>query len=311
MILLTGAAGYIGSMTLDMLKKEFLDEEIIAIDNFAVGQVKNNGEKKILKIDICNKEEVDSIMKGVEVIIHFAGVTGIQQSEDEPFKAITSNILGTKNLIDSAVNHGVKHFLYASSSAVYGEFSEEVIEENLLDPINFYGYLRKSCEDLLLLAQKQHNLKVTIFRQSNIFGKSFTNIKDTVINIFSQNILKKEALIINGSGQQVRNFLHVRDTSNAYLLALKTGTSGIYNLGSSENLSINDIAHIGNHVSKEYLGYSVPIVHQHNENYVNEVSVLNVDYKIKKVKSILNFTPLYSVRDGFIELLTEKSIVRS
>ena len=300
-ILITVASGFIGSTVVNNLYAEYTD--IRAIDNFSIGTVKQIKKINVNKMDVKNKKDVNNMVKDVDIIIHFAGMTGIPLCANNPQKAAENNFVGTKNLIDAAIEEGVSKFIYASSFAVYGHPPKMITENSPIKPVSVYGNLRRACEHLVNAADELYDMSALIFRQSNMFGKGLCE-KRSLINILADRILDKKPMKIFGDGTQVRNFLHVRDTAESYKIAIESGISGTYNLGGYENISVNEVVKIANEVSEDVLGYTVPVEYYKDRGPgKKEVDLDEFTYDISKLKNDTDFDPKLTVRDAFYELL--------
>lgn len=303
-ILVTGAAGFIGSILVDMLRN---DHDVRAIDNFLIGDVHQVGDITIEDLDVTNKEHVADMVRGQEVVVHLAGYTGIPVCENDPEGAARNILVGTKYVTDACVAAGVRQVLFASTFAVYGLPPTHITEESPRAPINLYGNLRTSCEHLLLAAAQLDGLETVIYRQSNIYGKSLAR-KRSLLNILAEQVLKREPITMYGSGEQVRNFLHVRDTAAAYKLAIERRATGLYNLGGVETLSILSIVESVNEAAEKTLGYTVPVDRKPDRGAANrEVELTDFHFDISKVQRELGFEPKLTVRDAVEELLVQGS----
>ncbi len=301
-ILVTGAAGFIGSTLVDLLRH---DHDVRAIDNFSIGDVRQVGDVTVEEMDVTQPEQVDEMVAGREVVVHLAGYTGIPVCEKDPKGAANHILVGTKYVTDASVAAGVKQILFPSTFAVYGIPPRHITEETPRAPIGLYGNLRAGCEYVLLAAQQLDDIKTVIFRQSNIYGKGLAR-KRSLLNLLTEQVLKREPITMYGSGEQVRNFLHVRDTCEAYKLAILQGASGLYNLGSDETISVRSIVEMVNASAERMLGYSVPVERKPDRGAANrEVELTHFHFDINKVRRELGFEPRLSVRHAVEELLTE------
>ena len=171
------------------------------------------------------------------------------------------NVKGTENIFKIAKKYNIK-VVFASSSSIYGDSKEIPIKENSpKNPINPYGETKLQDE---ILAEKYSNEKVKIIglRYFNIFGKGQTISYAGVITKFLKNIELKKSLIIYGNGDQIRDFIHVKDIAKANFTIMKSSIEkGFFNIGTGESNSINEIASIiikiSNH--KEGISYLEPL----------------------------------------------------
>ncbi len=305
-ILITGAAGFIGSTLVELLRHE---HDIRAIDNFSVGDVRQVGDVTVEEMDVANKEHVEEMVRGQDVVVHLAGFTGIPVCENNPEAAAVNILVATKYVTDAAVRAGVSQLLFPSTFAVYGVPPHHITEETPRAPIGMYGNLRAGAEYILLAAQQLDGLGALIFRQSNIYGRGIAK-KRSLLNILTDQVLRREPITMYGSGEQVRNFLHVRDTVQAYKLAIEKGATGIYNLGSAETLSVRTIIETVNEASQRLFGYTVPVERKPDRGAAGrEVDLTDFHFDISKVQRELGFQPKLKVRDAVEELLAQESSV--
>jgi len=305
-ILITGAAGFIGSLLVDILRH---DHEIRAIDNFSTGDVRQVGDVTVEEMDVAEPEQAAEMVRGQDVVVHLAGYTGIPVCENDPEGAARNILVATKHITDAAVKAGVQQLLYPSTFAVYGIPPHHITEETPRAPIGMYGNLRAGAEYVLLAAQQLDGLPVVIFRQSNIYGRSIAK-KRSLLNILVEQVLKREPITMYGSGEQVRNFLHVRDTANAFKLAIDQRASGLYNLGGTETISVRSLIQTVNDAAESTLGYTVPVERKPDRGAAGrEVDLTDFHFDISKVQGALGFQPKLTVRDAVEELLKREASV--
>lgn len=259
----TGGAGFVGNNIVKLLINK--GHEVIVIDNLHTGKLKNlEGvlEKiKFYEIDIRDKNELEKILNDVDGIFHEAALTIVQESfvkQDEYFDV---NVKGTENIFEIAKKYNIK-VVFASSSSIYGDSKEVPINENSSkNPINPYGETKLQDE---ILAKKYSNqgVKIIGLRYFNIFGKGQTGSYAGVITKFLKNIELKKPLIIYGQGNQIRDFIHVKDIAEANFTIMTSDIGqGFFNIGTGKANSINELAtimiKISNH--KEGISYLEPL----------------------------------------------------
>lgn len=305
-ILVTGAAGFIGSALIDLIKDE---HEIRAVDNFSIGNVRQIGHVEVENVDVAEPDLVDQVVQGQDIVVHFAGYTGIPICENNPEAAARNVLIATKLITDASVKYGVKQVLFPSTFAVYGIPPEHITEQAPIAPIGLYGNLKAACEYVLLAAQKIDGLNTLIFRQSNIYGKGLAK-KSSLLNVLTRQVLEHEPITMYGTGEQVRNFLHVRDTARAYKLAIERGITGIYNLGGSETISVRSIIDAVNETAQAKLGYTVPVETKPDRGAAKrELDLTSFDFDISKAEREIGFKPELSVRYAIEELLVSEENV--
>lgn len=299
MILVTGAAGYIGSSFVSHLANKIGKENIRAIDNLEIGTIKEIEGIKVEHMDVTDERQIRSILQDVDTIVHFAAYSDIQMCEQLSRNAILNNLLSVKVLLEEGRKQQLKKFIFPSSFAVY-EPGHELIHENVPKrPYNFYGFLKHWAEELIISYSYQHSIDFVIFRQTNVVGKGLIE-KNTVINAMCCAAKNNQPLTIFGDGKQVRNFIHLKDVIALYESALYRN-SGIYNLGGVETKSIKEIAEEVAATGKEILGRNVMI--QYKEAHGNEKVKENFVFDLKKLIEGFQYTPSISVKDMIKELL--------
>lgn len=297
MILITGAAGYIGTKLVEFLSDKGIP--IRAIDNFRVQPVSEINGVPIEKMDLTVEEDVRKMVSDVDTIIHLGAISDVAQCEIHAKDAILINLLSLKYLIREAVDAGAKKIIFPSSFAVYDPRSTTITEQTPVNPRNFYGQLKKWAEELLLDEQARGNLEAVIFRQSNVYGKSWVP-KQTVIESFCRALLNNQKILVRGTGRQTRNFIHVDDVVWAYYQALSPSIRGIYNLGGEDTCSIWELAQLVNRIGRECLGRSVPIVRQ-QEGVFREERTHFAELDTGKIKTLFKGRKLKSLQEGIRE----------
>jgi UDP-glucose 4-epimerase len=243
-ILVSGGAGFIGSHIADLYISR--GHKVVVIDNLSAGRIANlNPEATFYKADIRSKdiEKIFEIEKP-DIVNHQAAQISISQSILKPILDAEVNILGSLNLIECAIHHKIKRFIYASPGlALYGEPQYLPCDENHpINPTCQHGASKHAVEHYLHMYNINYGLAYTIFRYPNVYGpRQDTHPDSGVVAIFSGKMLARQHITINGNGEQVRDFLYVSDCAMANLLALNETESNIYNLGSMYGTSINTI----------------------------------------------------------------------
>jgi UDP-glucose 4-epimerase len=294
-----GGAGFVGSHLTKLLIKE--KHDVIVIDNLHTGK-KENLEEIIDKIgfyevDIRNYEKLEMLLEGVDGIFHEAALTIVQESFTMKEEYYDVNVKGTKNVFKIAKKYGIKT-VFASSSSVYGNQERiPILEDCELNPINPYGQTKLECE---LLAEEYSNEGVPIMglRYFNIFGKGQTGSYAGVITKFMNNISKENNLTIYGDGKQIRDFIHVNDIAKANLVAMQSKIpNGIFNIGSGNPISINNLAKIMIELSNKKLNitYEKPLSGDIKKSLADT----------KKTEDVLSWKYEIELRDGLKKLLDE------
>ncbi|GGE41614.1 UDP-glucose 4-epimerase [Pullulanibacillus camelliae] len=304
MILVTGAAGYIGSFFIHYLKKKNKHIQLRAVDSFEGGQLQRVGDVPVEKVDLTNREEVEPLMKDITVVVHCAAMSAIPDCETYSQRAILTNVLTVYNLLEEGSKHKLKKIIFPSSFAVYAPNQAHISEQSQVSPYNFYGHLKQWGEQLILAYHKQANIDYVIFRQTNVCGKGLVE-KGTVLQLMCQAIKKDKPLTVFGSGKQMRNFIHINDVVRYYEEAL-TSHTGIYNLGGPESLSIKDLAHRMTWVAKKQLNKEVEVVFQPSDREGKELTTPNFFCDISKLTKDFRRAPSYGVNEMIGDMLLDQ-----
>jgi len=293
MIIVTGGAGFIGSNLLeDLLEKK---DEVLVIDNLSSGSKYNLKEKANLIIsDVSKYKEIEFLekFKGEEVsIVHLAAIVSVDEVRENPLRGLEVNVNGTYNVLELARKLDA-YITIASSAAVYGEKDIVPIDESdEKKPINLYGFTKLIEEEILLSYVKEYGLKGSALRLFNVYGpKMKKGPYAGVIQIFIEKLLKNETPIIHGDGTNTRDFIYVKDVSNAFINAIKLKINGIYNIGTGKETSINELLD----TIEKILGKNIKPIHDEPRKNDIKKSVAKID----KAKKELNWEPHYSLMEG-------------
>jgi UDP-glucose 4-epimerase len=243
-ILVTGGAGFIGSNVVDAMIDAGL--EVVVVDDLSTGREENvNPKAKLYKVDIRGPqlEEVFE-RERPDYVDHHAAQISVRLSVQEPMKDAQINVLGSLNVIECCRKYNVKNLIYISTGgAVYGEPVYLPCDENHpVVPICHYGATKHTPEHYLHIYRYLYGLNYVVLRYPNVYGPRQDPLGEAgVVAIFIGQMLRGEQVIINGSGEQERDFVYVGDCVRANLLALDRGDGEIYNIGCGQGTSVNEI----------------------------------------------------------------------
>jgi UDP-glucose 4-epimerase len=314
--LVTGAAGFIGSHLCDFLLS--MGFRVIGLDNLSTGCLSNLSNSlgyssfRFIRGDILTPEGWVGNVGLVDGVYHFAANPEVRQSTIDPLNHYKCNVEGTLNVLEFCRKFKVKHFVFASSSTVYGD--PEVIptpESHPIKPISIYGATKAMCEFLCQAYSKLYGFKCLILRYANIVGP---RLKHGVIYDFMEKLRRdKSKLEILGDGTQVKSYLYITDALNATFKAYEKLVEEdypfeIYNVGSMDQLTVKEIADIV--VSRMGLSgvmYVYKPVTADGRGWPGDVKVMLLD--TSKLTFKTGWKPIYDSRRSVEE--TVKSILLS
>lgn len=245
-ILVTGGCGYVGTQLVGMLLEK-TNHEVVVIDTQWFGNyLKPNPRLVVHKFDTRNIDEFS--LQGFDVVYHLANIANDPAVELNKYLSWEVNVLATMRLLNKAARSGVKHFINASSSSVYGVKEEDKVTEDLeLLPISEYNKTKMVAERVV--DSYIDVMKTTNIRPATVCGYSPRMRFDVSVNMLTMQALRKKEITVFG-GDQVRPNIHIEDLNRVYLHVLDKGLTGTYNAG-FENISIMKIAEMVKEVIPE------------------------------------------------------------
>jgi nucleoside-diphosphate-sugar epimerase len=243
-VLITGAAGFIGSHLCDALLAR--GDEVLGVDSFTeyypkarkranVTAARANGLK--LKRTDLTCDELEPLVAGVDVVYHLAGQPGVRASWGEFDLYAQRNVVATQRLLEATLRSGNARFVFASSSSVYGDIDgRPARESDRLAPVSPYGLTKAACEELIDVYRRVHGLSAVSLRYFTTYGPR--QRPEMAFAAFIRAILRGRPLPVLGDGRQVRDFTFVSDVVAATIAAAELGTAPVYNIsgGASSTL---------------------------------------------------------------------------
>lgn len=246
---MTGGAGFIGSHVVDRLVTEGYGVSVV--DNLSTGNLANisrhidRGSVDFVNADVRDQNAMGKLVHDVDAVIHLAAIVSVPFSMENPDVTSDVNVEGTRGLLASCVRSGVKKFIFASSSSVYGAPRYLPIDEaHPTCPISPYAASKLEGEQCCQKLTDGSNLDVVVLRFFNVFGpRQALNEYSGVITKFIERAEKGQPLVIYGDGSQSRDFVHVTDVADLVLTLLRDGgAQGVFNVGYGKAVSISDLA---------------------------------------------------------------------
>ena len=307
-VLVTGGAGFIGSHLCERLVKE--GHKVICLDNFSdfydpklkednIKNLKGRREFILVRGDILDGALLKKIFSKnrISKIVHLAAIPGVRQSIKNPFDYIDTDIKGTVNLLEIAKNYGVLHFIFGSSSTVYGMGSKIPFreDEKNLNPISPYGVSKLAAEKFCQNYAKLYKIPTTILRYFCVFGPR--QRPELALHKFTRLAKQGKPIPKYGSGESARDYTYIDDTIEGTMRAVdKKFDFAIFNLGNSKPVKLKRM--IG--ILAEKLNLKLKI-----KKLPEQLGDLPLTYaSISKGRKLLGWTPKTSFEKGMDKFLS-------
>ena len=247
--LVTGGAGFIGSHLVRRLLANGLT--VRALDDLSTGKEENLApviqDMELIRGDICDQTLLQASLKGVDQVFHLAAIASVPRTVEDPVHSAEVNQMGTLKVLEASRQAGVKRVVMASSSAVYGDEPGFPKAETMVGkPLSPYAWHKRSGERYGQLYQDLYGLETVSLRFFNVFGprQDPSSPYSGVISLFMAWALTGRPLIVFGDGEQVRDFIYVRDVTRALCLAMDTprAAGAILNVGTGIKTTVNQLA---------------------------------------------------------------------
>ncbi|NOK03592.1 MULTISPECIES: dTDP-glucose 4,6-dehydratase [Myxococcus] len=303
-VLVTGGCGFIGSNLVKYLRRERPAWTVVNLDKLtyagnleSLSELEGDPQHVFIRGDIGNRELVEHLMSvhAIDAVMHLAAESHVDRSILGPEVFVTTNVLGTQQLLEASRARGVKRFLMVSTDEVYGSLGPTgaFTESSPLQPSSPYSASKTSSDLVALAYHHTFNLDVVVTRCSNNYGRY--QFPEKLIPLMVVNALHDKPLPVYGDGGNVRDWLHVEDHCHALLLALEKGRAGeVYNIGGgAERRNIDIVKAILGLVGKpESLIQYVKDRPGHDRRYAIDPS---------KIRAELGWTPAHTFEQGLAE----------
>ena len=315
-ILITGAAGFIGShLTEELLKN---NNYLTLIDNFSdyyLGKEQQINEVlkdytpskdyNLIRGDLLDNSLLNKINDDIEFVFHLAAQAGVRYSLQHEAEVMNNNIISTVNIFKYSLAKNVKKTIFASSSSVYGNpLYTPVDEDHPKNPISPYAVSKLCCEIYASYYYREYNLPITSLRFYTVYGPR--GRPDMAIRKFFNLMLRDKEITIYGDGEQIRDFTYVSDIVRGLLLSAEiNGSNGkILNLGCSNPVTVNDL------VDKMYQISNKEKKINYIEKKTGDVDITHANTEM--AKKLLNFNVKIKIDEGLLNQYNwQKNIQRS
>lgn len=311
-IFITGGAGYVGSLLVPYLLDKNYSVTVYDImfftDNFLP---KNNEKLKVIKGDIRDQKKLKESIKGHDVFVNLACISNDTSFALNEKLSTSINLEAFKPMVDIAKSNGIKRFIYASTSSVYGVSKEkDVKEDHPLVPLTLYNKYKAMCEPILF-EETNNDFEGVVFRPATVCGYAPRIRLDLSVNILTNYAVNKKFIKVFG-GEQLRPNLHIIDYCKVVELLINAESSKIrneiFNVG-YQNLSILEIAKIVKKVVQ------IKFPEKQDVKIIQEYSDDKRSYHINsdKIKKVLNFVPKKSTENAIEDLCSafQKKLISS
>lgn len=305
-VLVTGAAGMIGSHVVDALQAR--GDFVVALDNLSSGQIQNiRPDVPFFHADIRNKESLVQVFTEFgpfDAVIHQAAVINQGITSEDTAIDIAVNIEGTRNLLELSREHGVDRFIYASSVAVYGRPTQlPAVEHKTIPlPVASYGVCKLAAEHYVSYFCRDTSMSYACLRYGNIYGpRQSSNGEVGVIGVFIESASRGLPITVYGDGKQSRDFLYVADCVEATLAALSVEGNVVLNIAAGKSTSLSQIVDALTSVC----GRAIQI----NQKPARKGDIGNFWCDIGEAKLALNWRPVSDLIAGIRATLEWRSSV--
>jgi len=296
-ILVTGAAGFIGSHLVERLLE--VGHEVVGVDAFTgyysrerkegnLARAAGAEDFRLMEGDLLDLD-LDDLLRGVDGVAHLAAESGVRASWGDNFsRYLERNVAATQRLLEALSGQSVERFVFASSSSVYGSVDGPAKETASLRPASPYGLSKLAAEELVKLYARQRGVPATILRYFTVYGPR--QRPDMALSRFISAALRGEPLRVFGDGSQMREMTYVSDVVDATVAALEAPPGGTYNVGGGARATINDLIEHVRHA----LGTTVEVSY----GPAAEGDVYSTWADLELVERKLNYRPRVSLEEG-------------
>lgn len=304
-ILVTGCAGFIGSRFVEIFHEKYPDIKIVGIDNLSTGKKERVHEiVELHQVSIIDRETVMNVLEKVkpDYVFHFAAMPRMQYCQENPTETNINNIIGTSNILECAAEVGVRRLIYSSSAAIYGTVDNPPVNEEIHkpSPISFYGFQKFAGEPLCKMISQYKGMDTVCLRYFNVYGphQDGTSSYASVIARWLDAIKNDTKIIIEGDGEQTRDFVFIDDIVKANIAAMNA--EGVLrgeacNIATNTEISLNQVKN----KIEEIMGKKLVV--EYKPERQGDIKKSTAD--ISKAKRILNWQPETDFDTGLHEMI--------
>lgn len=262
-ILITGGAGFIGSHTAQLLLER--GDQVVILDNFSTSSKDNfltafplhPSPFTLIEGDTKDPEAVKKALDGVDAVIHMASLISVEESVKMPLKYMENNVISTTILLEAMKETGVKKVVFSSSATVYGEATHFPITEDApLSAANPYGASKIAVEAIMEAYSKTAGFDVLILRYFNPYGPGENHLPEThAVPNFIKAGIQRRAIPLYWQGEQIRDFIYIKDLAQAHIDVLPLKGYHVFNVGTNTGTKISDVVA----TLSDIFGYSLEI----------------------------------------------------
>ncbi|MEX2596622.1 MAG: SDR family oxidoreductase [Salibacteraceae bacterium] len=311
-ILVTGAAGFIGSNLVENLLNN--DNEVIGLDDFSTGFRENiqallaDLKFTFIEGDIRRMEDCQKAVEGVDYVLHQAALGSVPRSINDPISTNEVNISGFLNMLVASRDANVKRFVYATSSSVYGDEQRlPKVEAKIGRPLSPYAVTKIVNEQYAQVFGELYGIETIGLRYFNVFGKrqNPAGAYAAAIPKFIEHFMRHESPTIHGDGTQSRDFTYIENVLHANHIAMLTtnpvAVNEVYNVAFGEGTNLNELLEILQDLLSAFDSEITNIEVKHGPERIGDVR--HSLASIVKAETILGYRPQYDLRQGLGEAI--------
>ena len=286
-ILITGAAGFVGSHVFDLLMERYPESNITIVDKmtYAASHMnipscfKNDSRYRLIVGDLSDYQFTIDVVKDMNLVIHLAAESHVSRSFDNSLQFSKSNVLGTHALIEASRMHGVERIIHISTDEVYGEKDKGCFSESdALSPTNPYSATKAAGDMIINSYIKSFSAPILTVRANNIYGTR--QYPEKIIPRFILRALNGLSLTLHGDGSNLRHYLSAHDFAEAIYILINKGEPGqIYNIASNQEFCNTEMANL----IKTYVGNDSVEITYVNDRPFNDSRYAVDDSKIRNL----------------------------